>query len=58
MWHVVFKRSLRVASIEDDVVFNSGEEKMLCAFAVWNGATGDRGGRKSISGWVELEIAQ
>lgn len=56
MWHVVFKRSLRLVSTEDDVIFNPGEEKMLCAFAIWNGATGDRGGRKSISGWIELEV--
>ncbi|HEB36236.1 MAG TPA: hypothetical protein ENI18_10400, partial [Candidatus Aminicenantes bacterium] len=55
-WHVVFKRSLKPVLLEDDVVFYPGEEKMLCAFAVWNGATGDRGGRKSISDWVELEV--
>ena len=58
IWQVVFKRSLKHVSIEDDVLFNPGEEKMLCAFAVWNGATKDRGGRKSISGWVELELTE
>lgn len=58
LWHVVFKRSLRVASIEEDVVFDPGVEKMLSAFAVWNGSTKDRGGRKSISGWIELELTK
>ncbi len=28
----------------------------LCAFAVWNGSKGDRGGRKSISDWVDLRV--
>ncbi|MFQ6042716.1 MAG: ethylbenzene dehydrogenase-related protein [Candidatus Poribacteria bacterium] len=55
VWHVVFKRSLEPAASEFDAVFKP-EEKKLIAFAVWNGATGDRGGRKSISDWVELEI--
>jgi len=58
IWQVVFKRSLEHVSIEDDVGFTLGGEKMLCAFAVWNGATKDRGGRKSISGWVELELTE
>ena len=53
-WQVVFKRSLEVVATQDDAAFNPG--KRLCAFAVWNGAKGDRGGRKSISDWVELKI--
>lgn len=55
LWQVVFKRTLKAASLEDDAVFDIGQ-KRLCAFAAWNGAKGDRGGRKSISDWVELVI--
>lgn len=55
-WSVVFRRALAPpADAEIDAAFNPGQ-KRLCAFAVWNGATGDRGGRKSISDWVELAI--
>lgn len=53
-WHVVFKRSLTTVNPEDGANFNAG--KKLSALAVWNGAKGDRGGRKSISDWVELLI--
>jgi DMSO reductase family type II enzyme heme b subunit len=52
-WHVVFKRSLKQTDPGVDAVFNPGK-KRLCAFAVWNGENRDRGGRKSISDWVEL----
>lgn len=53
-WQVVFKRSLNIAHPEQDADFNM--EKRV-AFAVWNGANGDRGGRKSIShDWTALEI--
>lgn len=55
LWQVVFKRTLNAATPEDDAVFDAGQ-KRLCAFAAWNGAKGDRGGRKSISDWVELLI--
>jgi hypothetical protein len=55
LWQVVFKRSLNILDKETDAFFKIGE-KRLCAFAVWNGAKGDRGGRKSISDWVEMEI--
>ncbi|MGQ9629034.1 MAG: ethylbenzene dehydrogenase-related protein [bacterium] len=54
-WRVVFKRSLKPVDPEVDAVFNPGVRK-LCAFGVWNGANGDRGGRKSISDWVELVL--
>ena len=53
-WQVVFKRSIKAMDPEVDAIFDAG--KRLCAFAVWNGENGDRGGRKSISDWVELEI--
>ncbi|MEK6728108.1 MAG: ethylbenzene dehydrogenase-related protein [Candidatus Omnitrophota bacterium] len=54
VWQVVFKRSLKAVDAQNDAIFNSG--KRLCAFAVWNGSKGERGGRKSISDWVELLI--
>lgn len=54
VWQVVFKRSLKAVDPQDDAIFNSG--KRLCAFAVWNGSKAERGGRKSISDWIELEI--
>ena len=54
-WHVVFKRSLKAFDPEIDAVFVNAQ-KRLCAFAVWNGENGDRGSRKSISDWVELEV--
>lgn len=54
-WYVVFKRSLKPTDPQLDAAFSPGGKK-LSAFAIWNGATGDRGGRKSISDWVELEI--
>ena len=53
-WRVVFKRSLKSDAPEIDAQFVPG--KILCAFAVWDGSKGDRGGRKSISDWVELSI--
>lgn len=55
VWQVVLKRSLNPADRESDAVFDIGKKK-LCAFGIWNGANGDRGGRKSISDWVELII--
>lgn len=54
-WNVVFKRSFQAIDPEVDAVFKVGA-KRLCAFGAWNGAKGDRGGRKSISDWVELVI--
>lgn len=54
-WKVVFKRSLNPSNLETDPQFLVSQ-KRLCAFAVWNGENGDRGGRKSISNWVEVVI--
>ncbi len=55
-WQVVMKRSLGISKgSEFDTVFIR-ESARLCAFAVWNGSNGDRGGRKSISDWVLLEV--
>lgn len=52
---MVVKRSLNANDPQSDAVFNTGGKKLV-AFAVWNGAKGDRGSRKSISDWVELEV--
>lgn len=62
-WQVVFKRPIAINDPEVDanlepVPPTAGQavKNKLCAFSVWNGASGDRGGRKSISDWVELNI--
>jgi len=55
IWHVVFKRSMDIEDPETDLVIEPGQEKLI-AFAIWNGSNGDRGGRKSISDWVELNV--
>lgn len=52
-WKVVFRRRLRT---DDETAAQFMKGKKLIAFAVWNGSKGDRGGRKSISDWVELVI--
>lgn len=54
-WHVVFKRALVSVDSMFDAAFHSGDKRLL-AFAVWNGQKGDRGGKKSFSSLVELEI--
>jgi len=56
-WQVVFKRPMDISDPEIDLVLEPGQEKLI-AFALWNGSHGDRGGRKSISDWVELNINQ
>ncbi len=54
-WCVVFKRSLKIIDKEKDAAIIPGETGRV-AFAIWNGSQGDRGGRKSISDWVRLEV--
>ena len=54
VWSVVLKRPLAAIEAENGVNFAAG--KKLAALAIWNGSQGDRGGRKSISDWVELDI--
>ena len=54
IWTIVFRRALQTEDPEADAQFDN--QLSLCAFAVWNGSKGDRGGRKSISDWVELSI--
>ncbi|MBM3127710.1 MAG: hypothetical protein FJ009_03645 [Chloroflexi bacterium] len=54
-WHVVFKRALKATNAKEDAAFAHGARKLM-AFAAWSGDKGDRGGRKSISDWVQLEF--
>lgn len=54
-WEVIFARPLETADPETGAVFERGAGGW-CAFSVWNGSAGDRGGRKSMSGLVRLEI--
>jgi len=54
-WSVVFRRPL-AAQDAGDVPLEPGTRVQL-ALALWNGASGDRGARKSISIWQELVLA-
>jgi hypothetical protein len=54
VWKVVFRRALEAPDPEVDAGFDLKER--VAAFAVWNGSKGDRGGRKSITDWVDLVI--
>ena len=53
-WRVVMVRALRTAN-ERDTQFESGAT-LPVAFAVWDGAQGDRDGRKSVSTWQHLTV--
>ena len=53
-WIVVFKRSLITDNSQQDCQFPAG--KYSVSFAVWDGDQSDRGSRKSISSWVNLQI--
>ena len=55
IWRVVFERSLKHLDPQIDAKFENVKTQPV-RFAVWNGSEGDRGGRKSISYWVELSI--
>lgn len=55
-WDVVFTRSL-AATAQGEVALSPGTTVNV-AFAVWDGAAGDRDGQKSISIWHQLEIAR
>ncbi len=53
-WRVVMVRSLKTAN-PLDVQFEPGQSTAL-AFAVWDGAQGDRDGQKAVSVWQRLLI--
>ena len=52
-WRVIMKRPLTGGDPAEAVQFGTG--RIHIALAVWDGDTGDRGSRKSISDWVILE---
>lgn len=54
-WQVIIKRSLESTNPETQAVFDHPGTRQI-AFALWDGAHEDRGGRKSISQWVELKV--
>jgi cytochrome c oxidase subunit 2 len=56
IWSVIFKRLLTTEDIQSDCQFPIG--RCSATFAVWDGDQGDRGGRKSMSEWVALDIEQ
>jgi DMSO reductase family type II enzyme heme b subunit len=51
-WNVLFIRDLKSKDV-DDVKFVAGKPVPV-AFAIWNGAQGDRNGRKMVSNWYQL----
>ncbi len=53
-WNVVFKRSLTTNDQQQDCQFSG--PKLSVSFAVWDGDQNERGSRKSISEWVNLQI--
>ena len=53
-WTVVFRRPLVAAP--DNGISLSPSDKASVAFAVWDGARGDRNGQKMISIWQDLEL--
>lgn len=55
-WSVVFVRDLKSRD-DGDVEFTTGGPVPV-AFAIWNGAQRDRNGRKVISNWHQLVLAE
>jgi heme/copper-type cytochrome/quinol oxidase subunit 2 len=55
-WSVILKRSLITDDSQGDCQFPTGP--CSATFAVWDGDQQDRGGRKSMSEWVTLDIEQ
>lgn len=53
-WHVVMRRSLKAAG-KNDVSFAPGVSVPF-ALAAWDGAQGDRDGRKMVSSWYRLTL--
>jgi DMSO reductase family type II enzyme heme b subunit len=53
----VFRRALRVSSSADEVIQMAAGETAKVAFAVWEGASGERAGLKAYSPvWHELAL--
>lgn len=56
-WKIVFRRALRVAGADGEAVQMAPGDTLRVAFAVWEGANGERGGLKSFSpSWLPVEL--
>jgi mono/diheme cytochrome c family protein len=55
-WTVVLRRPLEVTP-EAGISLGSGD-RISIAFALWDGAAGDRNGKKLVSIWHDLQLAQ
>ncbi|RMH17458.1 MAG: hypothetical protein D6696_15705 [Acidobacteria bacterium] len=55
-YRVLFRRALTPAA--DDAVSLAPGARVSVAFAIWNGAAGDRDGKKSVSIWQDLVLAE
>ena len=53
-WRVVMVRTLRTPN-ERDAQFEPGTT-VLVAFAIWDGAQGDRDGRKAVTVWQRFQL--
>ncbi len=54
-WTVILTRALAASKATGEAALSVGGTR-AAAFAVWDGAKGDRGARKSITGWVRLRL--
>jgi|FaiFalFF_MnMetaG_3_1042247.scaffolds.fasta_scaffold00001_82 hypothetical protein len=54
-WTVILTRALAADTATGEAALSVGRTR-AAAFAVWDGAKGDRGARKSITGWVRLRV--
>ncbi len=53
-WKVVITRSMDTGDPNDATIAVGGETPL--AFAIWDGTSGDRGARKSVSSWFALNV--
>jgi hypothetical protein len=58
VWRVVMSRDLLSHGDPNDAALRPGSPATVVAFAVWDGSSGDRGGRKSVSTWLALALPQ
>lgn len=56
-WRVILSRDLAPTAAYTDLSFAPGKVYPL-AFAVWDGANNERGGQKSTSQWLSLQLEQ
>ncbi|GIW95003.1 MAG: hypothetical protein KatS3mg110_3044 [Pirellulaceae bacterium] len=55
VWHVWFRRSLLVSEPDEGRAFRAGE-RIVVAFAVWDGRHADRNGQKCVSLWQPVVV--